>query len=236
MKKYTFRIIAMVLFLIGVIPGMLIFGGASWADLESVFYGFQDMGGGRLNTLDCPILMTSSDVGTVEATFKNPNDTPISFMVQADISNSGMFRTERSTVNLEGKKSKTISWKVTSQDVDLRNFIFVQISNFPAQKIPFRQATCGIMVLNFPQFSGNQVFPFAMIVILGGIVGGLWIWELYGQPVSGKLPEMTRAMKTLGILVLVGMLVSFWGSWLFGVIIFAASVLAIGVILGFLLA
>jgi hypothetical protein len=35
--------------------------------------------------------------------------------------------------------------------------------------------------------------------------------------------------------VLLGMLVSFLGYWMLGVIFFAAAVLAIGVILGFLL-
>ena len=177
--------------------------------------------------------MTTSDVGTIGATFKNPNDTPINFMVRADISNRGLFRSERSMLSLEGNKSKKVTWNVTSDDIDLRNFIFAQISNYPAQKVPFRQATCGIMVIDLPQFTGKQVFTFAMIVILVGIVGGLMLWEYYGLPLTGKLPEITRAMKTLGVLVLLGMLVSFLGYWMFGIIIFAGAVLAIGVILGF---
>jgi len=235
-SKYLFRILGMGLFLIGVVLGMVLFGGASWADLEGTFYGFEEMGGGRLTTMDCPILMTTSDIGVIGATFKNPNDTSISFMVRVDVSNRGLFRSERSTLSLEGHKSKKVTWNVTSDDIDLRNFIFAQISNYPAQKIPFRQATCGIMVIDLPQFSGKQVFTIAIIVILVGILGGLILWETYGQPITGKLTEISRAMKTLGVLVLVGMLVSFLGYWMFGVIAFAASVLAIGVILGFLLA
>jgi hypothetical protein len=234
-KKYLFRILGTGIFLIGVALGMVLFGGAAWADLEATFYGFDNMGGGRLTTIDCPILMTTSDIGTIGATFKNPNDTPINFMVRADISNRGLFRSERSMLSLEGHKSKKVTWKVTSDDIDLRNFIFAQITNYPAQKIPFRQATCGIMTIDLPQFTGKQVFTFAIIVILVGIAGGLILWETYGFPLTGKLAETTRAMKTLGVLVLLGMLVSFLGYWMLGVIFFAAAVLAIGVILGFLL-
>ena len=39
-KKYLFRILGMGLFLIGVVLGMVLFGGAAWADLEAAFYGF----------------------------------------------------------------------------------------------------------------------------------------------------------------------------------------------------
>ena len=139
-------------------------------------------------------------------------------------------------LSLEGHKSKKVTWNVTSDDIDLRNFIFAQISNYPAQKIPFRDGTCGIMVIDLPQFSGKQVFTFAIIIIIAGIVGGLVFWETYGEPLAGKLPEVTTAMKTLGVLVLLGMLVSFLGYWMFGILFFAAAVLAIGVVLGFILA
>ena len=235
-KKHLFRILGMGLFIVGVVLGMVLFGGAAWADLEATFYGFDQMGGGRLTTVNCPILLTTSDVGTVGATFKNPNDTPINFMVRADISNRGLFRSERSMLSLEGKQSKKVTWNVTSDDIDLRNFIFAQIANYPAQKVPFRQGTCGIMTIDLPQFTGKQVFVFAIIVILVGIAGGLIIWETYGLPLTGKFPDITRAMRTVGILVLLGMLVSFMGYWILGIIIFAATVLAIGVALGFLLA
>jgi hypothetical protein len=157
-------------------------------------------------------------------------------MVRADISNRGLFRSERLMLSLEGNKSKKVTWNVTSDDIDLRNFIFAQITNYPAQKVPFRQATCGILTIDLPQFTGKQVFAFAMIVILVGIAGGLIIWETYGFPLTGKLPDVTRAMRTVGVLVLLGMLVSFLGYWMIGVIIFAATVLAIGVVLGFSLA
>jgi hypothetical protein len=235
-KKHLFRILGMGLFMIGVALGMVLFGGAAWADLEAAFYGFEQMGGGHLTTIDCPILMTTSDIGTIGATFKNPNDTPINFMVRADVSNRGLFRTERSMLSLEGNKSQKVTWNVTSDDIDLRNFIFAQIVNYPAQKVPFRQGTCGIMTIDLPQFTGKQVFAFAIIVILVGIVGGLIIWETYGFPLTGKLPDITQAMRTVGVFVLLGMLVSFLGYWVLGIIIFAATVLAIGVVLGFSLA
>jgi hypothetical protein len=234
-KKHLFRILGMGLFLIGIVLGMALFGGAAWADLEANFYGFADMGGKRLTTIDCPILMTTSDIATIGATFKNPNDTPINFMVRVDISNRGLFRSERLMLSLEGHKSKKVTWNVTSDDIDLRNFIFAEISNYPAQKVPFSQAYCGIIAIDLPQFTGKQIFSFAIIVIIVGIVGGLILWEAYGLPLTVKLSEITRAMRTLGVLVLLGMLVSFLGYWMLGVLLFAGAVLAIGVILGFLL-
>jgi hypothetical protein len=235
-KKYFFRTIGMLIFLAGVIVGMLMFGGVAWAYLEANFYGFEKMGGGHLTSINCPILITSSDTGTVSATFTNPTDNPVDFLVRADISNRSLFRMEPKMLHLDGHQKVNVEWHVSSEDIDLRNFIFVQMLNFPYTKYPFRSASCGIIVLNLPRFTGQQVFTFAMFVILAGILGGLWLWESFGKPMGGKLPEITRAMRTLGVLVLVGLLLSFLGSWLLAVLIFTISVLAIGAILGFVLA
>lgn len=237
-KKYLFRIMGMALFLIGVVLGMLLFGVSAWADLEAAFYGFEDMGGGRLSTVDCPVLMTTSEVGTVAAIFKNPYAKTIQYTVFADFSNRGLLRRDPlKKFSLDAHKSERVLWQVTSADIDMGNFIFAQVSNYPVgDKVTFRQATCGIMVLNLSQFTGQQVFTLAMIVIAIGIVGGLALWEAYARPLTDKLQETTRAMKTLGVLVMLGLLVSFQGLWMFGVLLFAAAVLAIGVILGFLLA
>jgi len=221
--------------MIGIILGLLLFGGVTWANLEAAFYGFEDLGGGRLGTVECPSLMTTSDTGSVGATFNNPNNFPINFMVRADIS-SPIIRTEESKLSLNAHQSTKVNWQVTSQDKDMRFFIFAQISNYPASKIPFRQGTCGILLLNIPQVSGKLVFTVLLIIILGGIISGVGIWELYGHPATGKVQDINWGMKTLGVIVVLGMLVSFQGAWLFGVILFAGSVLALGVIVGFLLA
>lgn len=234
--KIIIRILGICLFVVGVTLGMLLFGSAVWADLESSFYGFEEMGGGRLPGLDCPILMTTSDIQSVGATFKNPNDIPIDFMVRADFSNKGLFRIEREMLSLDANKSKKVEWQVSSEDIDMDYFIFAQVSNYPAQELPFRQSTCGIVVINLPQLSGKLVFSVTLIIILVGIVGGLAIWEASSRPTTGKIQDTTRAMKTLGILVLLGMLVSFMGSWVLGLVMFVGSILAIGVILGFYLA
>jgi hypothetical protein len=235
-KQNLFRVLGIVFFLIGVVLGMMLFGGAAWADFEAAFYGFDKMGGGRLATVKCPILMTTSEVGKIGAKFTNPNDTQIDFMVRADISNRGVFRSERSMLSLKGNEARDVSWNVTSDDITLKNFIFAQISNYPTKKISFRQGTCGIIVLDFPQFTGKQIFTFVMIIILVGIVGGLILCENSTRTKTGKSQEITRAMSGLGVLVLLGLLFSFLGSWILGILFFAACVLAIGVILGFFLA
>jgi hypothetical protein len=180
--------------------------------------------------------MTTSEVGSVSATFDNPNDTKVQYTVFAVFSSRGLFRRPPSrSFPLDAHRSQKEAWDVTSEDIDLGNFIFAQVVNYPIKNVSFRQATCGILVLDWPSLTGKEIFSFAMIIIVLGIVGGLVIWETLGQPLTGKLQDITRAMYTLGVLVLLGLLVSFLGYWIFGILFFAASVLAIGVILGFLI-
>jgi hypothetical protein len=139
-------------------------------------------------------------------------------------------------LSLEANKSGKKEWQVNSEDVDMGAFIFVQVASYPTRQMPFRDGSCGIVVLDLPQFTGTQIFTLAMVVIIIGILGGLVAWEASGIPFSGRLQDTTRAMKVLGFLVLLGLLFSFMGVWMMGIILFAFSVLAIGVILGFFLA
>jgi hypothetical protein len=234
-KKYFMRIIGILLFVIGTAVGLMLFGISTWANLEAAFYGFSVTEGGRLDSLVCPVLMTKTEIGTVKAEYKNSSDTPIQFTVRADFSHPTSIRSVSSTLALDPHQSRWVEFHMTSEDIDYGKFIFVRVTNTTAISISVRQADCGIMVLNIPKLTGNEIFTIAMIVTLGGIIAGSIILEIYGRPLTGKMQDVTRAMKTLGVFTLLGMLVSFNGVWVLGVLIFAVSILAIGVIIGYFL-
>jgi len=233
-KKFT-RMLGVLIFSLGVLAGLSLTIAAVWADFEAVFYGFDKIGDARLPSLKCPVLMTKSETGMISATFKNASDRSIEFMTRADISGFSRIRSERSMLTLAPGESKQLDWTVTSEDIDLGRFVFAKVSNYPAYQMTFREATCGIVVLDLPGWSGMQVFTLFFTICLLGILVGYSSWELTTGSMEGHTIDITRAMKFLGILVLLGLLISMQGSWLVGLLFIVVSLMMAGVVIGFVL-
>jgi len=67
------RVAAFILFAIGALSGMLLGGATTVAGLESDFYfGFGYQADESLKDLDCPIILTGDDVGTVVRNYTLP--------------------------------------------------------------------------------------------------------------------------------------------------------------------
>lgn len=225
------RSAGMMLFSLGILLGMALAGGAAWADFEAVFYGFHKLADKPLPGLRCPVLMTFSETGTVAATFANPADRPIQLMVRTDVSGRARMRSERTTLALAPGETKQAHWIVTSDDIDLGFFIFVQVSSYPAYPLPFRGSTCGILVLNLPLLTGGQIFAFTLVTSLLGIVVGLSLWQASHRPLVGRSVTVMLAMRFLAMVVLLGMFAAFRGEWLFsGLLLVIAVLMVVGVV------
>lgn len=233
-RNRVMRAVGLVLFSVGILPGMALAGGAAWADFEARYYGFAQMADQPLRGVECPILMTTHETGTVSATFKNPSQKPMQLLVRADISNPGPVIVERGRLSLAPGERKTYRWTVNSADIDLGFFIFVKVANYPAYPLRFRETMCGILVLNLPHLTGNQVLNLALAVSLLSILLGLALWEAAHRPLEGRPRQTLFAMAFLAVTVLAGMLASFVGAWALGGVLVLLAVLLISVIALFL--
>jgi len=180
--------------------------------------------------------MMTSEVGTITLTLKNPTDRPVQFAAQADISNPGLAREERTSVLLAPGEKKRVDWTVTSADVDLGFFIFVKPATYPTYPYPYRQSTCGILVLNIPGLTGNLVFSLALVVSVLSLLSGMSLWIAGNQPLEGRRRDTTAAMAFLAVIALGALLARTMGAWMAGVILLALAVLTITLILFFVLA
>jgi len=213
-RRKLFRSLGAVAFLVGILSGLALAGSAVWADFEAQFYGFDHMGDEPIRTLQCPVLMTVSETGHIRATFSNSSKRPIEQLVRTDISNFGPARSERTSLPLAPGERKTVDWAVTSADIDLGRFIFARVYAHPAYPYPFREATCGIMVLNLPGVTGGLVFALLIIICLVGILIGLGLWEKSSRPQKRRILESAHAMKFLAVIALVAVLTSLRGWWM----------------------
>jgi hypothetical protein len=221
------RLLAAMIYLTGVLLTLALTIVAVWADAEAVFYGFNKLGDDPLETLRCPVLVTPNQPGLITADFTNIGEKAINLTIHYSFSGSGAINRQNEKLPLEPYQTKTKTWQVTAQQVDMHWFIFAQIGHFAARLMPFRYQTCGMLMLPVPWLTGDQLFTLWFVLGVGGLVAGIGLWVRFSQPLEGKRFEVYRAMRFLAIFVLVSLLVALQGWWPIGILLLAGVFLTI---------
>lgn len=224
-------VLGALLFSLGIILGVVLAVISFWSDVEGFFYGFQRLGGQKLRGMDCPVLLTSGEEGRVSVTFKNTSDRAVDLQTRAEISTPLGLRTTNAKLPLAPGERREAAWPVTAADVDLRFFILVKVSAFPTYTLPFREGTCGIMVLpgiRVPGLSGTQLYSLLLGLCLVSLLVGLWMWEKGHAPLEGHARFTSYAMRLMAVLVLASTVAGLAGAWaLAGLLLVAAGLLSV---------
>jgi hypothetical protein len=237
LRKNAFVFLGVLIFSIGVLLGMALFGGAVWGDLEGSLFDMSLRGEATLRSLRCPVIMTTAEFGAVTATFSNPLERQIEYRILTRISQGHvtLMREIESKLPLDPGEKQKLEWTVTKDDAAYGHLILVGMRLGAKYPLPARHGTCGILVLNLPNLTGNQVFIFTLVISLLSMAVGIGLWAAGNRPLSELGQDVTRAMIALAVCVLAGMIIGFLGWWLIGVLIFAVTLLLIGTILGYFL-
>lgn len=219
----------------GVLLGLALFGSAAWADLESSLFDTSMSGDATLRTLRCPVMITKSEAGTAAATLSNPFERPTEFTIRAHVTQGfvTLMRELNFKLPLDPGDKGTLEWEVTPDDAAYGRLIMVRVRVYPKYPIPSRHASCGILVLDVPHLTGNQILACVLAATLLSIAAGMGLWVTGDRRPSKPGLEVTRAMGALAACVLLGTIVALAGWWVLGVILFAITVLLIGTIIGF---
>jgi hypothetical protein len=220
-----------IIFLIGILLGMILFGSLTWAGLESSFYfGFGIKGTRHLN-LACPLILTASDAGSVTAYVENTTDRDATPSIQVDISNVILVRSERAKITVAAGKTAPLVRELTAEDVVFGSLILVHMYEFQAFTLPSASANCGIVYLNITGLSGTSLFFLTLFLTLLVSAGGYSLWAFGSRPLEGRAREQMFAMLAMGAIVLAGILLAWVGWWGPCVIIFALGLLLLVAIL-----
>lgn len=216
-----------ILFLAGILFITILSALTILADYEAEFYGFERLGEEHLATLHCPILLTPKKPGLIEASFTNPGEKPVELMTYAALSGSGSISNERTSVTLDAGETKKSSWTVTHENVDLKIFVFAQVGHYAARQMPFKYATCGMVMLNVPFLSGGQLFAVWFILAFSSLIVGMALWHSNNQTLEGREMEIYRYMRFLSIVASLTLLIALQGWWVIGGIFLVISLLTL---------
>lgn len=221
------------LFIFGAVSGLLLTALATWADLESAYYGFARRASARLSGFSCPILMTANESNVVSLKVKNTTDGKLSPTIR--ISTSSPVTAFEFTDNLElaAGESATRQWTIGPENLDLKRFIFANALVYSTYPLPDREMTCGIFVLKLPGSGWIYTALLVLLSLLGMGIGLYGVYQAQGPDKSGV--DVARQLMFMAIIVIFGLVTTFMGWWLQGMLTLVVAVLFVLIAAGLLI-
>jgi hypothetical protein len=226
------RKLALFVYGIGFIFGLIVAIGAIWPDLEASFFG-RDIYSAQQHTagdmpLRCPVFMTPADGGgTVRATLINPSkERAAQVPMRARVSDGyvSLVREVYGVVLLEPGEKKTLIYDIYESDVAFNRFILVRV--YAIRSTPYQggQDSCGIWWLNIPLLTGGQFLALLLLISAVGLGYGNYIWLRHGGKArhSGEFGRFLLAMTAL---VAFAMFAGLMGWWFMGILTLALILL-----------
>jgi hypothetical protein len=234
-KNKIVRALGVLIFSVGVLLGTALFGAIVWADFEASMFDLNMRGAAPLKTLACPVMMTAAEAGTVRATFTNPFERPVEFIIRAHVSDGyvTLMREINSNLSLAPGETKPLEWSVAADDAAYGRLILVRVRLAAKYPLPSRHGSCGILVVDLPYFTGNLIFAFALAASLLSMIVGAGLWVGANRPLRGLGQDVTWAMGALAGCVVTGTVFGLLGWWIVGAIILVITVLLTGAIIGY---
>lgn len=232
-RNKPLRVVSLIVYSAGLILGMLIAGGIVWSDLEASLFDSSIKTKSSLS-LNCPVAITTHETGKITATLKNPTDRIKNFYIRAHISEGYVSLKREIDQQIPvaiGEKEK-VSWEIYPEDAAYNRIILFRANVNAAYPLPTQGNFCGVLVLDIPLLTGSQFFILMLGLSLACLIGGMAIWKKINRPMNENLRSMTNAMIALAIIIYSTIVVSYFGIWILGILLFAISILMIGVIFG----
>ncbi len=237
MKSQTriLRIFSSLLLAAGLLLGLAFTAMATASDLESAIFVTGLPSDERLTSLRCPVVMTPNETVKVSAKISNSSDRARLRTVRAQISIglSNLTREEETHFEQPAGDSRVVEWVVTPEDaVYGERMVLVQVHSLRNSPLPSEAATCGIMLVNLPGITGQQLLNAYFGITLAALTvgGGLWLYAF--RPLEGRMARLAGGLGTLVAITLGGMVVSLMGVWILGIAAVLLTVLGGASIVG----
>lgn len=224
------RTLSLGLFMGGLLLALALTLVALWPDLEASLFD-SALGAERsLENLRCPIVVTPADAAAIQATFTNPFDRPVQFVVRANITQGfvSLQREEDTLLQLAPGEEATLSWPIAPQDAAYERLILARIFAFRSAPLPARARTCGILVVNNPLVSGKTIVAGAVSLSLLslGVGAALWLGSVERQRWAAG-----HTAGRLAFLILLALGASLLGWWAVSLVLLLLLLLLLAVLL-----
>ena len=221
----------LLIYLLGVLVSVTVAVIATWSDLEAAFYGFDRRASNALQNLRCPILLNRNETGQVSVKISNTTDGKLSPSVRADFSSPAELISTLDSVDLAPGESKTVSWTIGPENIDLKRFIFSKVLIFASYPLPDREAACGTFVVD--TFIPGRVLLYLLIGLGLAGMGVGWFMLNRRKRQSGRLEKALAPLTFLTVVIVLALAVSLAGWWVQAVLLLTVTLITLFVTVNF---
>lgn len=227
-KKSWKNAVILVVFSLSALVSLAFLGISVWGDIEASMFDLKYKGDERLGTLSCPVMITTKDSGQVSAKISNPKNKSLKSNLRLMVSSSHVYmqRDEIIKYQLAPNESRKLAWTIDPvRDAAFGEMVMVKVYLYKNYPIASKDATCGILVLDLPAFSGKTILYSGIGFSFLGMVAGVGFWNRNNGLMTKKQRELYRAISILTVTLIVGLVTSILGYWLIGSIAIVVAVL-----------
>lgn len=229
MKKQIQKFIFISLISLGALCFILIGSLSIWADLEASLFNSARRTTERLSTLNCPSMITKDEVGIISASFTNTSEKDINPKIQTFISDGYVILMQEQVDRplIAPGETKTIEVEVAADNAVYNRLILIRMHQFSYGPLPYRNASCGIFVVNIPSLTGSQ---FVILMVMLGLLlslGGIGLWVRNLKPIVWDQLTTLHGMIILVFLALLILIAGLAGWWIFGIFLIVLLLLFI---------
>ena len=221
----------LLIYILGVLISVTVAVIATWSDLEAAFYGFDRRASNALQNLRCPIFLNRNETGVVSVKISNTTDGKLSPSVRADFSSPLTPISTLDSVELAPGESKTVSWTIGPENIDLKRFIFSKVLIFASYPLPDREAACGTFIVD-ALISGKVLLYLLIGLGLAGLGGG-WFMLNRRKRQSGRLEKALPPLTFLTAVIVLSLAVSLAGWWVQAVLLLTVTLITMFVTVNF---
>ncbi len=156
MNPKNVRFLSMVLFMIGVISGLVFCAIAVWADFEASLFDSSLKAEEAFPDFRCPIIIGQNQTGIISGQLENNSKYNLKFFIRAHTTDGSIIsmseRVDRPLV--PAGTSQPIQWEVSRSNAIWGNFILFRAYQYRYAPVPSRASSCGIIISPIPGISG----------------------------------------------------------------------------------
>jgi hypothetical protein len=218
---------------IGLLIGFITCGLIVWGDLEATLFTNGMNGEKRIGTLNCPVLITPNEIGKISVVVKNPAERDSDRFLRASISEgyTTLIRESKEIVPIPAGGKQKVEWKIYPEDAAYERIILFRLYIPSKYPYPSMSGSCGVIMLNLPWLSGNQVLiGMALFGMVSLCLGAFFMERKYRTDtniISTRAHTRLMGIYALAVILFVSSILSYFGMWVLGVIGLAAAMILI---------
>lgn len=220
------RTLGLILYFVGILATLALGAVAIWGDLEASLFDVSIQAQRNLDSLRCPVLITRHETGEITANFENTGQRPINRAIRANISDGfvTLLREADHQLPLQPGERQQMRWEVSADDAAYGYLILARISTLRQSPMPSESGACGILVVDMPWVSGQAIVTVWLIVGIGAMVGGGWLWRR-STPSPIRWRPVSVGSATMSLVVIAVLILGLAGMWVAGILLLALFVL-----------